>query len=476
MSTRIHWSPRRPGLIRSACAAGFMLLAATFASPAQAQNAQSQLTMENLIGSAVSDLGPKYSDVQSAIDRFSMGDVRGAYDFLNNAKLKHPHLPPPDVTLAKMQIAAGNVGPGRALLERATKDYRDDPEAYLMIADIAFREGQFTASDALYTLAAELVEKMTGNEKRKRAFTIATHAGKAAVAERRGQFEEAKVHLTAWVEADPESATAHHRLGTTLFRMAKTQEEYKQAYDEFNRARQLNPELPHPDVTSAKLFHQMQQQEKARQFFERAVEMDGDNPDTLFAYAQWLMEIGEAPAALQPLRNARLLKPENPQLLLFSGVAAKMAGNIDEAEQFLKDAHFHAPDSQDVLNQLALTLAESSDETKRQRALKFAQVSAALHQQDPESAVTLGYALYKNRRLQEAERTIQNALRMGELNSDSSYLIARILFENGKPEQAGQILDSVVDQEGIFVHRDEAQQLRAQIGRTSAVPTPAPIE
>jgi tetratricopeptide (TPR) repeat protein len=285
----------------------------------------------------------------------------------------------------------------------------------------------------------------------------------------------------AWVEADSESAIAHHRLGTTLFRLAKNKDEQDAAYEEFSRAQQLDPtKLPYPDVTFARLFHQMKDPAQARQFFERAVQNDGKNWETLFDYAQWLMEIGEAPAALQPLRSARLLKPEDWQLLLYSGVASKMAGNLGDAEQFLLEALKFNPASQDVLNQLALVLASTEDGAKKLRSLQFARVSAALFPQDAESAVTLGFAHYKNGQLQEADRTIQNALRIGQLNMDSSYLIARILFENNKPAEAGRILDSVIDQQGIFVHRDEAQQLRAQVGRTSTtapVPTPAiPVE
>jgi tetratricopeptide (TPR) repeat protein len=471
MSAPIFTPARRPRLVRFAIVPSLALLLGVFAS-----TAPGQITVDSLIGSAVSDMGPQYNDVQEAIDRFMRGDVLGAHQFLVNATEKFPQLPPPDVTLAKMQAAAGNAGAARGLLERAAKESPDDPEAYLMIADIAFPEGRLTEAGVLYEKATDLVQKMTGNEKRKRGFAIRTHAGRAAVAERRGDFEQAKGHLTAWVEADPESATAHHRLATTLFRLAKNKDEQAAAYEEFNRARQLDAKLPHPDVTVAKLFHQMKDPAQARQFFERAVQNDGKNWETLFANAQWLMEIGEAPAALQPLRSARLLKPEDWQLLLFSGVASKMAGNMDEAEQFLLDALKFNPASQDVLNQLALVLASTEDDAKKLRGLQFARVSAALFPQNAESAVTLGFALYKNGQLQEADRTIQNALRIGQLNMDSSYLIARILFENNKPAEAGRILDSVIEQQGIFVHRDEAQQLRAQIGRTSTtapVPTPA---
>lgn len=455
MFRRVYFAGKLPGIL----AVG--LLAAVFLLSGPAAPAAAQLTMESLIGSAVSDLGPKYDDVEKAIQRFQNGDVSGALQFLKNAKEKHPHLPPPDVTLAKMQIVYRNTGAANALLERAVHEYPDDPEPYLMFADQSYQSGQLTDADVVYAKAAELAEKMTGNEKRKRSFLIRAHEGRARVAERRGDFEAARQYLTAWLEQDPESATAHQRLGSTLFRL----ENYKEAYDLFNKARSLDSSLPHPDLASAKLFHQMGKMDDARKFFEQAIEKDGQNPETLFAYAQWLMEMGEAVRSREPLSQARRLKPDNPQLLLFSGVAAKMAGNMDEAEQFLLDALAIAPTSQDVLNQLALTLADTQDETKRQRALQFAQVASQLYPQNNESAVTLGWALYRLNRLQQAETTIQKALKMGQLNSDSSYLIARILFEQNKLDDAARILDSVVNDQGIFVHRQQAQQLRTQIGR-----------
>jgi tetratricopeptide (TPR) repeat protein len=466
METCTQSAQRRPGFVYwIAALSALALVLCGLATPASAQ-----LTVNDLIGSAVSDLGPKYDDVQKAIDRFRAGDVAGSLEFLKIAKEKHPQLPPPDVTLAKMQAALRNPGAARALLERAIREYPDDAEAYLMLADQAYAEGQLTEADVLYEKAAALVEKMAGNEKRKRAFAIRTQAGRGAIAERRGDFEVAQKFLTAWIEADPESATAHHRLGSTLFRLQK----YKEAYDEFNLARKHESSLPHPDVTSAKLFHQMDNQQEAQKFFERAVETDGKNPETLFAYAQWLMEEGNAPAALTPLRNARVLKPDNPQLLLFSGVASKMSGNTEEAEQFLLDALAITPTSQDVLNQLALTLADTDDETKKQRALQFAQVAATLYPQNNESAVTLGWALYRLARLPEAERAIQNATKLGPLNPDSSYLISRILFEQNKLEDAARILDSVVENEGIFVHRNQAEQLRTQIGRQNSPSSAGP--
>src|SRR5690554_6285522 len=66
------------------------------------------LSTENLIGTAVSLSNKSYPEVDSAIQRFRNGDIQGAIDYLNQATEKYPSLPPTDVTLAKMQLAARN--------------------------------------------------------------------------------------------------------------------------------------------------------------------------------------------------------------------------------------------------------------------------------------------------------------------------------------------------------------------------------
>ncbi len=70
--------------------------------------AMGQMTAEVLIGQAVSLSNQSYPDVENAIQRFRNGDVQGARVFLEKAKVKHAKLPPPDVTLAKMQAFARN--------------------------------------------------------------------------------------------------------------------------------------------------------------------------------------------------------------------------------------------------------------------------------------------------------------------------------------------------------------------------------
>src|SRR3990172_4963798 len=75
-----------------------------------------QITTEVLIGDSVSDLGPKYADVDEAIKRFGNRDVLGARQFLESAKRKNPNLPPTELLMAKMYFLSGNTASGQVSL------------------------------------------------------------------------------------------------------------------------------------------------------------------------------------------------------------------------------------------------------------------------------------------------------------------------------------------------------------------------
>src|SRR5262249_45360121 len=136
-----------------------------------------QMTVDNLIGDAVSLSNQQYPDVDKAIQRFKNGDSDGAREFLEIAKQKYPKLPPTDVTLAKLNVIARNPALARALLEKAVTEHPDDPEPFLMLGDFDFTEGRTIEADALFHKAQDLAAKFNDNPKRKQNFDIRVLAG-----------------------------------------------------------------------------------------------------------------------------------------------------------------------------------------------------------------------------------------------------------------------------------------------------------
>jgi len=419
--------------------------------------ARAQLTTKMLIDDSVSEIGNQYGDVDEAIKRFMNRDVLAARQFLEAAKKKDANLPPVDLLLAKMYFLSGNAQAGRISLEKTAMENPDDPEAYLILADQAMQQGRTIEADALYERGLAMTAKFSGNAKRKRNFDIRSRSGRAGVAQRRKNWDAAVADLKALLQTDPENAAGHYRLGQCLF----MQKQFRPGYDEFVAAKKADKNLPEPYLAAALMYDQLKMPTETQQAFDRAMAANKTDPTTLTAYSQWLIKTGSVDKAEATLAEARKANPGNLNLLILSGVAARMTKKMKPSEDYFVEALGIAPANADVINQLALLLIEQADQGKRDRALQFASMSAQLNNQSADAQITLAWVLYQLARTGDAEAALRNGLQLGNLSPDSSYLVAKILAEQNKADTAKQILTSALDNEspGIFIYRKDAQAL-----------------
>jgi tetratricopeptide (TPR) repeat protein len=431
---------------------------------ASATRAPAQITTQMLIGDAVSEVGARYADVDEAIKRFGNRDFLGARTFLEAARRKEPSLPPADLTLAKMYFLTGNAAAGRASLERTAMEEPDDPEAYLILADQAIQQRRLIEADALYDKGLALTEKFTGNNKRKRNFEIRARAGRALVSEQRKDWDDAAADLQALLKIDPENATGHYRLGRALF----MQKQYKEGYNEFVAAKKIDDKLPDPYVAAALTYDQLGQQQQAQQAFDEALKRNRSDANTLTAYGQWLIKQGSIEKAEAVLAEARNANPDSLNILILSGVAARMSKKMKPAEDYFVEALRISPANADTINQLALLLIEQSDQSKRQRALEFASISSRLNPESADAQVTLAWVFYQLGQAAQAEQALRSGMQLGNLSPDSSFLVAKILVDQNRADAAKQVLQTALEAEtqGIFVNRQEAQALLETLGRS----------
>lgn len=422
-----------------------------------------QITTEILIGDAISDIGNKYGDVDEAIKRFMNRDVLAARQFLDSAKKKDPNLPPVDLLLAKMFFLTNNANGGRALLEKAASENPGDPEPYLILADQAAVQGRMIEASALYEQGQAMAAKFTGNAKRKRNFDIRARSGRALVAQNRKDWDTAVADLKALLQTDPENAAGHYRLGQVLF----MQKQFRPGYDEFVAAKKADKNLPEPYLAAALMYEQLKMASETQQAFDRAIAANKTDPTTLVPYAQWLIKSGAVDKAEGVLNEARKANPGNLNLLILSGVTARMLKKMKPSEDYFVEALGIAPANGDVINQLALLLIEQSDQSKRNRALQFASMSAQLNNQSPDAQITLAWVLYQLGRTVDAEAALRNGLQLGNLSPDSSFLVAKILVDQNRADSAKQILKNALDNEsqGIFIFRKDAQSLLDSISK-----------
>ena len=444
-------------------AATMLVLAGTATTCLQAQQSPlDRLTVEYLVGSAVSLSNQEFPEIEKAIQRFRNGDSNGALEFLKKAEEKYPKLPPADVTFAKMHMIFRNAkaaAAARVLLERAVTQNPTDPEAYLLLADQAFIGNRTTEAQAIFELVEPMVSKFDANIKRKQNFTIRVLAGRAAVAERRKLWEEAQQWLQQWVELDPDSAAAHQRLGVTLFRLKKPRE----AFEQFTKAREIMPKVPHPYVSIGQLFSQEGDVEKARKAFEKAYNEDQTDSATIQAYAEWLLQQNELEQAQSLASALREQSPDSISALLLDGIVAQMQGQNERAEQAMSKILSLDPSHSRATDLLALLLIESDEVADQERALRYAQMNAERFPDNSQVNITKAWVLYRLGRGTESQAALEK-LGRGQVPADSAFLISKMMVEQGKKDQAQQALEQVLQQSaGVFIFRSEAEALLEQL-------------
>ena len=440
----------------------FLVMLAACVALGRGTTAEAQVTAKTLVGKAVSD-DSQYKEITSAIERFGNRDLDGCVAILERARNSNPKLPPPGVMMAMLWLSANQLAPARAALEETTVKFSGDPEPYLMLADLAFQERRVTDSSVLFDRATQLTTAFDENPKRKRDFEIRCHAGTAAVAEARGQWETAQKHLTAWLALDPDNAGAHFRLGNVLFRIGKETE----ALDEFKQARKLDANALQPELALARLFDETKKQDVAKKWIESALKAAPDDPAVLLASAQWYLGQNDLKMAQAIADRVLTLDAKSLDGRIVRGVIARVARDYATAEKFFNEAHVQSPGNFAASNSLALVLIESPDKAAQQRAVEMAEANAARYREDSPQQInaitSLAWVYYKLGRREDAEKILDQIARNNALTSDGAYYVAKLLADRGEKDRALAILEEVLTKEAVFATRPDASDLLAKL-------------
>jgi Flp pilus assembly protein TadD len=435
---------------------------------ASATTALAQSTGEQLLKSSVNDYGPQYSDVDNAIKAFQRGDFAASRRLLHEAKKKHPHLPPADVLQARLFLAANRRAEAMDALELAVAADRDDPEAYILLSDLALRQRQVTLAELALYKAVELVEKFDRNKLRRADMEIRTQAGMATISQLRGLTDKTIEHAKAWAAKEPKSPQPHRLLARAYFQQKK----YNDVFAELKKVALLDKNSPQAEVALARMYEEAGFHDVAKQSMEAAVERGADNAKTRLAVALWALAVGETEMAKANADAARKLDADSTDALILQGRIARQQQDQAGAEKLLQEAAVRAPTNFSATNQLALALAASGDQEKLKRALQYAELNLRAHADGNtpagrEAAVTYGWLLFRLGREADAEKAIATAIKAGSISSESAYYVSKIFSARGKPEIAVKILEPVLAMRRAFPQQKDAQALLKELAPAS---------
>ncbi len=404
--------------------------------------------LDDTTSTADDSTAKKYPELIEAQKKFQAQDFDGALEVLRAAVKTHPELSHPRVILATFFFAANRVPAGRQALEKAVQDAPDDPEAYLMMGEIALREGQWTEAGLLFDKAAPLAAAYKGDAERTKKMQIRVQAGQATVAEAREQWEPAQKYLQAWVKLDPKSGAAHHRLGRALFHT-----DQKAAYTELQTAAKMDAKSPSAEVTVAKLFQLKANNETteaqkkvnrdyADKWMQSAVTQSPKDLKVRLEVGQWLWENGRYADAKKQADEALKLDPNSLEALLLSGLVSRYSKDYGAAAEYFQRAYNQSPSNVAAGAQLALSLVEQNDEAKKRKALEYIDSLMKQNPRSAEIAAAAGWICYRLGRLDDAERLLQAAANSGSVNLDTLYIMAKLSADRGNLNQAKQLLQA----------------------------------
>jgi tetratricopeptide (TPR) repeat protein len=379
-------------------------------------------------------------EIEQASALLRKGDADGALKLLKEAAKKHPDLPPPNLMLAKWFGEMNQMTLVRNAADQAILEAPDDPEAYLLLADMDLRARMATEAGLLYAKALELTKAAKEASPRITAIAKRALAGLATVAEGRQDWKVAQQDLEALLADGVQDAAALQQLGRVLFRLKQPE----QALERFRQAVKLDPSAVSPEAALALLYQQNQDSQTAAKWMVKAIEAAPRDARVRLAAAQWEYEIGRYDDAEKQAQAAVQLDPDLLTARLVRGMVALARKDFKTAEESFERAHLLAPTNILPVNGLALALIESRDEAKRRIALEYAQLNARQYPDQPDALSTLGWVLYRLGRLDEAEANLRKAASSstGRVSGETLYYYAKLLADRGQKEDAKRLLQA----------------------------------
>jgi tetratricopeptide (TPR) repeat protein len=381
----------------------------------------------------------KYPELKEAAERFKQMDFPAALAMIKAACGKYPELSPPQIIMAGLYAQIQRAADARLSLERAVMEDPNDPEAYVLLAELAVNEHRVTEAELLLTKATAAIEGMQKNETRKKAMTFRTLGGLAMVAEAREKWPEAQKRLEAWLAVDARNAAAEARLARAYF----SQQKYNEALDHLQKAKQIDPNALTPEAFLARFFASAGDTEKAEHYIGLALKKAPKDFQTVMTAGQLYAETGKLEEAKKYITQALELNPDSLEAKLNRGVVAMFQKDYEAAEQYFEAVLHVTPANFQASNNLAMALCEQPDKTKKQRALEYAQVNVRQFPKQPETYSTLGWVAYKLGRLEDAEQALRTAVSAGTTTPDTVYYLARVLADRDRRVEAKRLLDLV---------------------------------
>ena len=438
----------------------FSLLLLILTTPVLAQNAQQEATPAPQGAAAPNDPALQ-AELQKAVDFFNKSDIPKALEVLNALYKARPNIMPPRLVMAQWFAQANVPNAVRASLEMATHETPNDPEAYILLGEIALRQRELTAAEVLFEKADTLLPKYTVNEERKKNMTIALYRNQATLYEMRGRWADMQRVVINLLNTAEQKPDMYRQLAVAYFQQGDDAKA-KQYLENATKLPGGDVGMPVDGIMS-RLYLMKGEIDKSKAALQEAINKNPTSPEVLALAVTQKLNDHDIQGAMAFAEHLVKAKPNDNETKRILATVSLYQENFAQAEKLFQEIVVASPMDAAAINGLALALCEQNDPEKLRRAMENAGNNVQKDQKNIEFLGTLGWILIKSNRMDDALKVLQQAAAGGQINSATAYYLAELSARNNNFVQAKSLLEAALRNTQPFFKRNAAQKLLQEV-------------
>ena len=405
------------------------------------------------------------AELEKAVAAFNASKFADAADILKALYSKFPELVPPRIILAQW-FAQSNLGNAvRASLEQGTEEVPNDPEAFLLLAEISLKQGALTATEALLQIASTKLNAYTVNPARKTNMIRSFYRVTSDLNEARQRWTQMEASIDRQIEVEGRTAELLRKKGVALFQQKKEDDARKMCVEADRLDVQADQKGLPADAIMSQLYLLRGDRDNARKFLDAALQAQPNSKEVLVLSIQMKINDDKLEEA-KPLAQKLLADDtSSPSAKRLCATVALYLEDYPTAEKLFEELLLASPLETQHANGLALALCEQDSPEKLRRALAYASDNVQKDQNNSEYLGTLGWILYKANQLEQSAYVLKQSAASGQINAATAYYLARLAVKTGKIEEAKQLLNAALQGTNPFAKRRDAVRLLQELSK-----------
>jgi tetratricopeptide (TPR) repeat protein len=262
-------------------------------------------------------------------------------------------------------------------------------------------------------------------------------------AHRTAQAQAALRQVMSFAPAPAEAGRAQSYLGD----LAAAEGQNRQARELYQKALQIAPRTLNAYLGLGALNQQARRYDEALATYKQAQAIDPAELRVSLGMTTALLSLHKPVDARKALQEAARLAPQAPEVLYLQGEIEETVGNLAPAEQFYKETLKKNPTFFEAYRRLALIY---SREKKHDEAVKLLAEANTKIPSSPLVRAAEGEVLYAAKKLEPAQAKLEEALRLDPNLNAASFLLASVLADLRKPEEAKARLLALKAKDGEY--------------------------